>query len=161
MSDADNQQERLDKQWVVGFVDGEGCFHVAINKIKHMKHGWQVLPEFRIVQHEKDEEILHRLVELFGCGKVTTNHGNRKEVRIRGMNNLNKIVNFFEANQLQTKKREDFEIFSEIISMMNEKQHLTRNGLTEIAKLASKMNRQTTRKYLESPETTRQTADPT
>ena len=30
-SGADNQQERPDlEQWAVGFVDGEGCFSVAV-----------------------------------------------------------------------------------------------------------------------------------
>ena len=48
---ADDQQERLDPHWVSGFVDGEGCFHVSINKFPKMSIGWQVLPEFRIVQH--------------------------------------------------------------------------------------------------------------
>ena len=28
-SGADNQQERLDADWVVGFVDGEGCFFIT------------------------------------------------------------------------------------------------------------------------------------
>ncbi len=55
--DADNPQERLDAKWIVGFVDGEGCFHVAINKIPEMSLGWQVLPEFRVVQHERDDKF--------------------------------------------------------------------------------------------------------
>ena len=58
---ADNQQERLNAEWIVGFTDGEGCFHVSINKISEMKLGWQVLPEFRIVQHEKNEEVLYKI----------------------------------------------------------------------------------------------------
>jgi hypothetical protein len=33
---ADNQQERLDASWIVGFTDGEGCFHISINKIQGM-----------------------------------------------------------------------------------------------------------------------------
>ena len=45
-SGADNQQERLSAEWVVGFVDGEGCFFVGINRQPSMKLGWQVLPEF-------------------------------------------------------------------------------------------------------------------
>ena len=54
---ADNQQERLDANWIVGFVDGEGCFHVSINKMHKMTLGLQVLPEFRVVQHHRDEAI--------------------------------------------------------------------------------------------------------
>ena len=70
---------------------------------------------------------------------------------------MNKVVRFFESNELQTTKQKNFEIFSEIISMMNERQHLTEKGLDKIARLASKMNRQTRRRYLESSETIRQT----
>ena len=33
---ADNQQERLDS-YIAGFVDGEGCFHLAVQKIEHVK----------------------------------------------------------------------------------------------------------------------------
>ena len=38
---ADNQQESLSPEWVVGFVDGEGCFFVGINRQPTMKIGWQ------------------------------------------------------------------------------------------------------------------------
>jgi hypothetical protein len=44
----------LNAQWVVGFVDGEGCFHVGINQNESMSLGVQVLPEFTVVQHEVD-----------------------------------------------------------------------------------------------------------
>jgi hypothetical protein len=43
-SGADNQQERLSTDWVVGFVDGEGCFFVGGNRQPSMRVGWQVLP---------------------------------------------------------------------------------------------------------------------
>ena len=35
---------QLDAQWIVGFVDGEGCFHVSINAQEEMSIGFQVLP---------------------------------------------------------------------------------------------------------------------
>ena len=155
MLSADNQQERLDVNWLVGFVDGEGCFHVSINKMKSMKLGWQVLPEFRIVQHERDINLLWRIKNTLGCGIVTTNHGNRKELRVRGLENLNKIVKFFGLNKLQTKKQADFDLFRRVIVMMNEKKHLSSEGLIEIAEIASQMNRKVRRKCLESPETIR------
>lgn len=108
--------------WISGFTDGEGCFHISINKLSGMSLGWQVLPEFRIVQHEKDESVLYKIKEYFGFGK-----------------------------------RKDFEIFSEVIRIMNNGEHLTKEGLDNIAKLISKMNRKPKLKYLESSETTRLT----
>ena len=158
---ADNQQERLDAKWIVGFTDGEGCFHVSINKIPEMSLGWQVLPEFRIVQHEKDESVLFKIKEYFGFGEIRVNrkdfHGTRKEFRARGLENLNKIIDFFNKNSLMTSKRKDFKIFSEVIHLMNNKEHLTKQGLDKIAILISEMNRKPKIKYLESSETLRQT----
>ena len=153
---ADNQQERLDVRWFVGFVDGEGCFHVALNKLPKMALGWQVLPEFRVVQHQRDEKILYKIKNYFGFGDIYINHGNRKEFRVRGLENLNKLIHFFNKYPLQTSKKRNFEFFSEIIEMMNQKQHLNKKGLKRIANLASKMNRQVKR-HLESPETIRRT----
>ena len=157
--DADNQQERLDKNWIVGFTDGEGCFHISINKIPKMTLGWQVLPEFRIVQHEKDEQLLFKIKNYFDFGEVRVNrtdfHGTRKEFRVRGLDNLNKIVKFFCENRLMTAKRKDFEIFSQVIDLMNRKDHLKKEGLEKIAKLISEMNRKPKSKYLESSETIR------
>ena len=158
---ADNPQERLDSSWIVGFTDGEGCFHISINKLDGMSLGWQVLPEFRIVQHEKDEQVLHELKNYFGFGNVKINNSDknatRKGFRVRGLKNLNKIVDFFRKNQLRTSKKKNFEIFAEIIHMMNNKEHLNKKGLDKIAKLVSEMNRKPNLKYLESSETICQT----
>ena len=52
-----------------------------------------------------------------------------------------------------TTKRKDFEIFSKIIELMNNKEHLKKEGLDKIAKLICGMNRKPTIKYLESSET--------
>ena len=47
----------LDPKWIVGFVDGEGCFHVGISKNASMKQNFQVLPEFVVTQDERDIHI--------------------------------------------------------------------------------------------------------
>ena len=153
---ADNQQERLDSRWVSGFVDGEGCFHVSINKIPKMSIGWQVLPEFRIVQHQRDESVLKELQQFFGAGKVVTNHGARKELRIRKLNDLRNVVLFFKQHPLRTKKKKNFEIFAKILELMEHKKHLTVEGLTDIANLCWSMNRKIKPRFLESSETLRQ-----
>ncbi len=150
---ADNQQERLSANWVVGFVDGEGCFYVGIN---HPRNYLQILPEFRIVQHERDEAVLFELQKFFGFGKVTRNNGDRKELRIRGIQNLKNIVNFFKKFPLKTKKQKDFEKFAEIIEMMSEKKHLSKVGLERISELVEQMRRR--KKRLKSSETIRQTS---
>ena len=94
----------LNAQWIVGFTDGEGYFHIGINQNQEMKLGVQVLPEFTVVQHEVDEQVLYALKNYFGCGVVRQNHGSRLCYRVRGHKNLlEKVLPFFEKHQLKTK----------------------------------------------------------
>jgi hypothetical protein len=153
---ADDQQERLDPQWVVGFVDGEGCFHVSINKQEKMTIGWQVLPEFRVVQHSRDETVLNELQRFFMASSVVVNHGSRKELRIRRLDDLKNVMTFFKQYPLKTKKRLDCEFFQEILTMMENGDHLNQEGLTKIASKCWLMNRKVKPRYLESSETIRQ-----
>ena len=107
-----------------------------------MKVGWQVLPEFRVVQHQRDVALLEQLQKIFGCGQITANHGDRKELRIRGLKELSeRVVPFFKANPLRTVKRSSFDCFAEVIVMMQSNDHLTMEGLQRIRELAGRMNR--------------------
>src|SRR5437763_9326815 len=75
VSGADNQQERpAAPQWVVGFVDGEGCFSVPIFRNRTCRLGWQVQPEFAVVQEARSASVLEDLKRFFGCGTVGVNH---------------------------------------------------------------------------------------
>ena len=133
---------KLDAQWITGFVDGEGCFHVGINPNKEMTAGYQVLPEFTVVQHKRDVQILHALKDYFGCGVVRVNHGDRMAYRVRSKEHLLKhIVPFFVKHPLKTKKNVDFKKFRTILLKMKADIHLNSAGIEEIRAIASKMNR--------------------
>ena len=131
----------LTPDWVVGFVDGEGCFYVGINPHPEMSTGYQVLPEFRIVQHERDIQVLYALKRFFRCGVVRRNHGDRYELRIRKLSCLQEVVAFFEKHPLKTKKQVDFTKFAKVVRRMAEGRHLTREGLIAIIEIAMTMNR--------------------
>ena len=131
----------LNAQWIVGFVDGEGCFHIGINKNQEMKLGVQVLPEFTVVQHQVDEQVLYALKDYFGCGVVRKNHGTRLCYRIRGHENLlHRIIPFFEKHQLKTRKRIDFVKFRKVVLLMQKGEHLNPDGLEKIRQIKTTMN---------------------
>lgn len=133
---------RLEAQWVVGFVDGEGCFYVGVNAHPEMKAGYQVLPEFTVVQHERDVQLLYALKQFFGCGVVRQNHGDRMAYRVRGVEHLvERIIPFFERHPLKTKKYLDFLKFRKVLIMMQRNEHLTLDGIERIRQIASEMNR--------------------
>ena len=137
---------KLDAQWITGFVDGEGCFHVGINSHKEMTTGFQVLPEFTVVQHERDVQVLHALKAYFGCGVVRVNHGDRMAYRVRSKQHLlEHIVPFFAKHSLKTKKNVDFKKFRRILLIMKANRHLTSEGIEEIRAIAKRMNRGSSR----------------
>jgi LAGLIDADG endonuclease len=164
MMGADNQQERLITiGWIVGFIDGEGCFSVTIQKTPSMTTGWQVFPELAVTQGEKSRQALRALQDYFGCGKIfvnrrTDNHkGNLYRFCVRSVADLrNKIIPFFQANPLRTAKQEDFEKFVRVLELMEEKKHLSFEGIAVIAGIVQTMNRKKPSRFLESSETTRQ-----
>lgn len=161
---ADNQQERLKIiGWIIGFVDGEGCFSVSIIKNSTTKLGWQVFPEFVITQEKKSLYVLEEINKFFGCGRVFVNRNdnptdNHREPMyrycVRSVKDLrNIIIPFFKENELKTAKRDDFVKFIKIIDMMDEKYHLKKEGIKRIARIIETMNRKKPARFLESSET--------
>ena len=161
---ADNQQERLEINWIVGFTDGEGCFSISIFKNTTSTLGWQVFPEFSITQGAKSLKTLEKIQQFFNCGKIFVNHrhDNHKEdlyrYCVRSVKDLqNIVIPFFEKHRLQTAKQQDFRLFVQAVGLIIQRKHLSSNGLKIIAQIASNMNRKTKSKFLESSETIRQT----
>jgi hypothetical protein len=163
-SGADNQQERPGiEQWIVGFVDGEGCFSCPVQRNTRMSRGWQVQPRFAVVQGERSLHALELLLEYFDCGRIYRNrrHDNHKEdlfcFNVYRWNDLrNVIVPFFDAHPLITAKRQDFLKFKRILAMMDRRMHLSLAGLGEIAKIGETMNHRKPSRFLESSEAIRQ-----
>jgi hypothetical protein len=147
-SGADNQQERLfTNGWLVGFVDGEGCFSCPIFRNRSMTLGWQVQPAFAVVQGASSRDVLDEMVSFFGCGKVYVNrrHDNHREdlyrYTVSKFGDLRDvIIPYFQANPLRTAKRDNFAKFATVIRLMELRRHLTVSGLIEIAEIAQTMN---------------------
>lgn len=132
---------RLSYDWIVGFIDGEGCFHIGINKHDELRFGYQVLPELTVVQHERDLNLLHTLRSVMGCGVVRKNHGDRYCWRVRDLKNLSEIiVPFFEKHPLKSKKSVEFKKFARVVRLMRRGDHLKEEGFQRIVKIASGMN---------------------
>ena len=130
---AENQQERLwTEGWIVGFVDGEGCFSSPIFRNRPMTMRWQVQPQFVVVQSASSQKVLEDMARFFGCGRVYVNrrYDNHREdlfrycvSRFADLRDV--IVPFFQRNPLRTSKRQNFEKFAQVIGLMEQGRHLT------------------------------------
>lgn len=66
-------QKIPDPNWLVGFVNGEGCFFIDIYKSSTTKLGQAVKLSFIITQHYKDAQLIQSLVQYLGHGKFYIN----------------------------------------------------------------------------------------
>lgn len=131
---------KLEAQWIAGFVDGEGCFYVGVAKNSSLPFGFQIQPEFTIVQHERDIQVLYALKDYFECGSVVLNHGQVYSWRVRRLEHLtNILIPFFEKHQLRTKRKIEFQRFRNICLKMNEQVHQTPEGFETIRNLAKNL----------------------
>jgi len=138
---------QLAADWVVGIVDGEGCFCITIALNQPNKLGYIVMPEFVVTQHRREHQILHSLRNFFGCGHVdalrpiaTTF---RNAIRYRVANRLDlhtKIVPFFDAHNLLTQKHQSFLKWRYSLELMSCGRHLTQQGLAELQTIAADIN---------------------
>lgn len=128
--------------WLVGFVDGEGCFYVK-KKFNKFKLGMGVAMVFTISQHSRDHLLMSKIISYLNCGIIEKPKG-RSEVRfvVYKFNDiLVKILPFFKNYSLQGVKKEDFLDFSKIASLVDDKSHLNSEGLKKIYLLKAGMNK--------------------
>lgn len=159
---ADNQQERLIQLgWVIGFVDGEGCFSIGFvrqpdrARRKGYKTGYQVSHRFVVTQGVSGRYALDELRSFFGVGRVYVfkRHDNHREPLAQFIVNsredlLGAVIPFFERHPLHTPKQEDFEKFACCVRMIDDGCHQAVDGLIEIAEVTETMNRKTSRQDL-------------
>lgn len=109
----ENAQKIKDPHWVSGFVGGDGCFSISINKSSSKKLGSQVILDFRVTQHIRDIELLKNFVVTLGCGRVRVrpNGFACDFIVTRFSDIIEKIIPFFEKYPLQGIKRLDYTDF--------------------------------------------------
>jgi hypothetical protein len=156
---AEDQQERLIRiGWVVGFVDGEGCFSIGFVKQpdrasrRGYRTGYQVAYGFVVTQGERSASCLEELRQFFGVGRLYVNrrHDNHREhlmqYRVgRRDDLLETIIPFFDRYPLRTSKQHDFEAFKRCMTVVASGEHRTADGLIEIARIAETMNHRKSR----------------
>lgn len=132
-----------DPWWLVGFIDGEGCFYVKVRKSAKYTTGFQVGLAFSISQHSRDSSLLKIIKDYLGCGvieNISTRQDSSTFVVYNINDLLNKIIPFFNKNPLLGNKLLDYHYFYHIAYLMKYKAHLTEKGVNKILKIKIKMN---------------------
>jgi hypothetical protein len=128
--------------YLSGYFDGEGCFTVSISPRAKLRVGWEVRPSVSVSQNEDRSQVLHMVESYFGCGAIRSDPGDKTvkwEVRSLRLL-LGRVIPHFREWPLLSAKQADFESFACVCERMEQRAHLTTNGLIEIVRIAAAMN---------------------
>jgi hypothetical protein len=135
-----NNKYNLNPNFVSGFSDAEGCFHVSIVDKAELKIGKSVRVLFQISLHKKDKALLDQITNFFGVGEVIDRKDGAFYYKVSQVKDLMLVIDHFDKYPLLTQKRADFEFFKQIVDKMNRKEHHTTEGLQEIVNIKASMN---------------------
>lgn len=133
--------------WLLGFIDGEGCFTSSF--MLYPKGTWGITPqcEFNVTQSTLDSVLLEVINAYFGLvGSVYHKTGGVSVVAFRSISTLSSvIIPFFLKYPLVTLKNNHFITWSHIVAIMESKQHvgstlLARDKLLKMARLMFILN---------------------
>ena len=145
------------KHFIAGFVSGEGSFFVSLQRNSAYKVNTQVVCGFSIKVRADDRELIDLIWQAFDfAGNVHEVSAERYRyeydagihrndavmyiVRKRS-DLLERIIPFFDTYSLHGRKRENYELWKQVVYMVEQGAHLTPEGLAEIVEIKAQMNR--------------------
>lgn len=128
--------KKINPNWLVGFVDGEGCFYVKPTKL-----GFNI--NISISQHIRDELLLKNISNYLDCGLIEKpiTRSSATFVVYKSEDIYNKIIPFFKNYPLQGIKFLDFQDFEKVACILNNKSKLTNKDLELIKNIKLNMNK--------------------
>jgi hypothetical protein len=134
--------EKVNSNWLTGFVSAEGCFLILIYK-GATRTGFIIKLRFQITQHSRDAQLMQSLVSYLGCGHYyARSTGLAGDFMVEKFIDINKnIIPLFKKHPIQGIKELDFSDFCKVAEIMKTKEHLTEQGLKDIRKIKNGMNR--------------------
>jgi hypothetical protein len=132
----------LDPWFVTGLTEGEGCFCIALALRRKLRTGLEVRPSFALSLNEKDLELLRDLQAFFGCGWIRESKADRTfKYEARSLKDLlERIIPHFERHPLRGTKAKSFAAFRDACRMIEQGDHLRRDGVRAIVDIAYEMN---------------------
>lgn len=128
-------------QFVTGFSDAEGSFWISVLKDKTYKIGWSIKLCFEIGLAKKDLALLEEIQKFFGVGKIFMKSNGSISYRVTSIKELQVIIEHFNKYPLLTEKSKDFELWAQIFYLIQNKEHLTMQGLMKVIAIKASLNK--------------------
>lgn len=105
-----------------------------------MRLGVSVRAVFQISLHRKDGALLNKIRDFFEVGRVANRGDDAVVYEVSSLNDLQIILKHLETYHLITDKWADLQLFKQVVELMVNQEHLTKEGLVKIANIKASMN---------------------
>jgi hypothetical protein len=114
---------------------------IDIIKSKSSKLVYTAGLRFTITQNSRDEQLMRSLIDFFNCGHLNKKNNNCFNFTVRKFTDLEtKIIPFFIKFPILGVKLLNFQDFIKASKLINNKEHLTIEGLKKISEIKKSMN---------------------
>jgi len=145
----------------MGFVEGEGCFSITIQRCidRRPRKGtarfnikrpllFRAYPCFRATICEADRQILDELRETLGVGQIYIQKRALKKSTAQnvayyyaeGVKECLVVKEFFQRQRFYTRKGDSFRLWCQALEIILSGKHLEKEGLLEICRIRDQMN---------------------
>jgi len=132
--------KNINISFIVGFIDAEGCFSIYMRKSSRYSQGWQVKPVFSIGLHIKDLLLLENIKAFLDVGIIYKKKTDSVHLQVENLDGINKLIKILGNNPFISQKSADFELFKKAVELINQGEHLTKEGLEKIVAIKASMN---------------------
>jgi hypothetical protein len=141
--------------YLLGLIDGEGCFYVEKSKCKTTKCGYRSTPGLKIALNlDRDSiDLFLKIRDFLGTGYVRPyknyNGHYQIEYRVGGIKGSKKLCDIFEKYSEYIKiRRAPYNKWRSLVYRMKNGEHLTRGGFQDISELCKKINYHNPKNYI-------------
>lgn len=124
----------MDKKWLLGFIEGSGCFSIVIRK-SSTTVGYQTIADFTLKLPASQRDLLEKIQKTLKVGRLYEN-GDEVILKATKLSDARALATFFTPHSFVSEaKKKEFANWKKCVSLMNKGSHTTKNGLLEIARL--------------------------
>lgn len=131
---------KFSPSYLSGFTQADGNFYIGFQKVNNLSLGLRVSPKFSLSQHISAKPLFEDIKSELGVGFIYTNR-NEVNYSVTSLPQIkNKILPLFDDAPLRAGKLESYLTFKQVVDMMENKEHLTKEGLANIINMSYFMN---------------------
>lgn len=148
----------LSTDYILGFVEGEGCFSILFQKIidrkprlgkwrakKKNPYLFRLSPTFRVTNVEANLPVLEEIKASIGAGSIycqkrNSDRNSNVSYFTKGLAEALKVRGYFSTLTFKTTKGKDFALWCKCLELFEQKKHLSKEGILEICQLRDQMN---------------------